>query len=688
MKLKHKIFALMATAGIFVGCTDGFETINQDPNKIYEVNLQSIFPGTVYRTMNVISEANYNRLWSFGHQVTYIPGQNLWGESGDGYYRQFYVEVLRDLNALEAESNDDPAQPNTNAIAKTWKAFVYYQMLSLYGPVGLTQMNFEDDITFKREFMYDTEETAYMALLDMLDTAVELFDPDSGDKLTRDPVYDNGNGSDIERWRKLANTLRLEIAMNIQNISEDKSREYAAKSMAHEDWLFSSLDDAFAPQYGTVDEVDNSFYYRRLYKTEIINGNGYANIPSMNEYYAVYMFSYDDPRMEVYFRPSNDTDPDATPYLMPDTITRAHNCDVSECVSGDRSKHLQWMAEGKDVRDSLVVRYNVPYVPTSDSNTRKAFNWQEAYDPTDPNGQRRVDDPLSLQEDPTNRCFIQERFYASDIKLPLLRWCDACFLAAEASVKYGLGSKTAQQYYEDGIRASFEEWGIIDKVDAYINQPGIQWATSRLDAFDDTRRLMNGNINGANGDEGKLEQIYKQRWFADFLDGFSTWRMERRTRALDLPPFFFGAGSNQPEGFANAQCEWQERLYFPDIERNINPTGYYDAIEKLQANSPAPNDARWGDNIYTVLQFAKPVPNKAEKIEYYENMTNLYYNMDMCAHWWGDTWEEMLTNACTKLGITGTVDPLDELTVLNEAYALEIRYELRTYYVGQTDFDE
>lgn len=36
--------------------------------------------------------------------------------------------------------------------------------------------------------------------------------------------------------------------MNIQNISEEKAREYAAKSMGHEEWLFSSLDDAFAPQ--------------------------------------------------------------------------------------------------------------------------------------------------------------------------------------------------------------------------------------------------------------------------------------------------------------------------------------------------------------------------------------------------------------------------------------------------------
>ena len=54
MKLKNKILPLLLLASTAVGCTDGFETINSDPNKLYEVNLQSIFPGTVYKTMNAI----------------------------------------------------------------------------------------------------------------------------------------------------------------------------------------------------------------------------------------------------------------------------------------------------------------------------------------------------------------------------------------------------------------------------------------------------------------------------------------------------------------------------------------------------------------------------------------------------------------------------------------------------------
>ena len=100
MKLKNKILPLLLLASTAVGCTDGFETTNSDPNKLYEVNLQSIFPGTVYKTMNAISELNNNRMWSYSRYITNVAFQTPWNERGDGFYRKFYVEILRDLEEL------------------------------------------------------------------------------------------------------------------------------------------------------------------------------------------------------------------------------------------------------------------------------------------------------------------------------------------------------------------------------------------------------------------------------------------------------------------------------------------------------------------------------------------------------------------------------------------------------------
>lgn len=667
MNLKNKIISILLIVITCISCTDDFDEINSDPNKIYDVTLQNIFPGSVYRTMNVISELNVNRMMSYSRYVTLVHAQKAWGETGDGLYRQFYVEILRDLNDLEKKYANDETTQNYNGIVKTWKAFVYYQMLSLWGPVGLSDYGLETQE--KLSFQYDSEEFAYLQILEMLDIAVDAFDP-KGLTLLKDPVYGNG---DINKWRKLANTLRLEIAMNIQNINEEKAREYAAKSMSHEDWLISSLNEALNPKYGTTDGSDGSLYYTRLYKDQILKDN-WGIIPSMNEYYATYLFSYNDPRMEVFFNKTNHIEPDAAPYRMPDYLTRTHDCVVSKCSTEDIEEHLQLMIEGKELRDSLWVEYSIDYVPTPDgAGSRRAFGWEAPYDPTDPSGNRRVNDPLSMPNERSNRCYINERYYAIDTSLPLLRWSDACFLAAEAKIKFGLGLKSAEEYYNAGIIASFEENGIADKAADYMKQDGVKWNTNG-EGFYDTRKLFKASIMGEGGDENHLEQVYKQRYFAGFLDCISAWRMERRTRALDFPPFFYNGSEAFEEG-GNKDYAFPERLYFPNAERQTNGEAYYEAISILQDNSPSPNPARWGDNVFTVLQFAKPVPNLDEKINFYRSIQYIPFNMEMQAKKYGNDYEEFVETAKKMTGL------LDEEEALIKAFNFNITGVIKTYVV-------
>ena len=50
--------------------------------------------------MNAISELNNNRMWSYSRYITNVAFQTPWNERGDGFYRKFYVEILRDLEAV------------------------------------------------------------------------------------------------------------------------------------------------------------------------------------------------------------------------------------------------------------------------------------------------------------------------------------------------------------------------------------------------------------------------------------------------------------------------------------------------------------------------------------------------------------------------------------------------------------
>lgn len=77
---------------------------------------------------------------------------------------------------------------------------------------------------------------------------------------------------------------------------------------------------------------------------------------------------------------------------------------------------------------------------------------------------------------------------------PVMTYADFCFLAAEFVLRENLSSsKTAQQWYETGVRASVDQWNAIgkycginnyqamteDEIEVFLNKPNIQWTSTR-----------------------------------------------------------------------------------------------------------------------------------------------------------------------------------------------------------------
>lgn len=118
----------------------------------------------------------------------------------------------------------------------------------------------------------------------------------------------------------------------------------------------------------------------------------------------------------------------------------------------------------------------------------------------------------------------------------------------------------------------------------------------------------------------------------------------------------------------------------PESEIQTNKDEYYKAIANLQQKSKEPNTGRWGDNIHTLLQFAKPVPDKAGTIARYQNMHYVDFNMDMQAKYYGKTWEEFVKAARQK------VEPIEDETdeqLLKRAFNLEIQSKVGVYTVDE-----
>ncbi|MDR3217680.1 MAG: SusD/RagB family nutrient-binding outer membrane lipoprotein [Dysgonamonadaceae bacterium] len=613
MKKIVYIILFICGFGIVNSCVDDFDEINMNPNKIYQVSPQHVFPGVIHNTLNYTAELNH-KFYSWHARYVCLWPSPKDTEDMSGIYRDIYMRIVKELEKLAGIFVDDPDNKNAGCMIMTWKAYVYSLLVASFGGVPMSEAATEQ---LDNVYMYDSEYDMYVQILNLLEKAVSDFDL-NGDKLEFDPLFRSAdNSSDIVRWRKFANTLYLDIALRVQNMDENLAKEHIKKSLSHNDWFISSVNDIVKMKWGTDLNQDASYYYRSfLRRYEDGSDRNTSAYPRINQYFFLYLKSYEDPRMDAFGTRLSSAN---RFQVLNDTITRINPYD-------------------KSMRDSIDVRYLVPFLPAREVRTVPK-GWMVGIDPNSPDGNQQYKDPYtSVSEDAW--MFIQRDFIKIDAASVILGWADACFMKAEVAVKYpDLITGSAQQYYEDGIRASFAEYNISGLADNYMKTAGIKWNTNGKGRME-YRGFYTANINGEGGAENHLEQIYKQRYIADFFNGFAGWTLERRTRVLNFPPFFYNEdvlnlGSTGIGDFI------PERLLYPRDEITYNPVGYYAAIEEMQATSPSPNPARWGDNFFTLLRIAKPNPQNINDW----NSGVVVFNAQFLQKWYGKTEEEFVINA-------------------------------------------
>ncbi|MDR1121027.1 MAG: SusD/RagB family nutrient-binding outer membrane lipoprotein [Dysgonamonadaceae bacterium] len=663
---------LLIITAVLGGCTDNFEEINSNPNKLYNTDFKYIFPGTVYKTLKLFGDMNYNYFLNNSRLVTIqfktVPNE----DTGDTYFRQAYIDILRDLEQVEKDYTGKEGHQNRLAMVKTWKAYVYYLMASLYGPIPMSDALLDDGES-RITFRYDSEAQVYAQILALLKEAADGYQPASQylstDCLTPDYVF-NQTQSNIAKWQKFTATFRLNMAMHVQNLLPELAQQHATEVMQQENLLIASNDENVAPHFGTDKTYDVSYYYNRFLRDIESTGIWSDYIyPTLSEYFALYLFSYSDPRIESWFVHSNDGATAAEePFLFTDTITREHVCtNTGNDRCPDYAAHR---ADGLNAyrRDSILVDYSVPYLPISESQ-RLPPDWEIAVIPGTIN--TRYSDPIK-----GNTRFQYSRvkpdFIKTDASVVLFNYADACFLKAEAKIKFGLGAQSAQDYYEEGIRASFTQYGMGNKAGDYLAQDGIKWDTNGH-GYLDRMGFYAADVHGAGSDERHLEQIYKQRAFGSFFNGLEGWNVERRTRAFRWPPVF-NSNMNIEGMVSSAYSFGRERLNYPLSEIARNGEEYYRAVQLLQAASPYGNaSARWGDNTVTALAFTKIDPETAVAAGKYAGHRQIVYHAHYFCNYWGTTYEELVDTARAMTGETSAA------RALTKAFNYKFVSRLNTY---------
>lgn len=278
---------------LFSTCTKKFDDLNTDPT-----TFSSLTPATI---PNAFAKAEYQGI--YGDPGIYELARALFVD----YWCQFYADgygsptdryaivqdwIISQWNSvytvtwatlkqvIEATQNTDAGE---NAIAKIWKAYIFHYQTDYYGPVPYFQAG-----NGQLSIPYDSQKDIYYDLFNLLDSAVntlQSLDQTLTPYGNNDLIY-HGN---ISKWIKLANTLRLRLALRISFVEPDKAKEEAEK--AYSLGVMTSNDDN-----ALMDVSSNSPNGLNLMSP----WEGFRMSASMESY----LKGFDDPRMQLYFNPA------------------------------------------------------------------------------------------------------------------------------------------------------------------------------------------------------------------------------------------------------------------------------------------------------------------------------------------------------------------------------------------------
>lgn len=619
-KIRFISMLILASLG-FAACTDKFDETNENPNKIYEANPEFVFPGVVFKAVDIYTKLNHEMLQSYAQYTVNWKEQND-NENNDTYFENFYVKTLNDLEKSIRVGKTKTDFGNKLAIMQTWKAWEYFILVSTFGGVPMSDAVTED---VRDHYKYDSEAEVYNQIFDLLDAAVDSMNV-NGDKFLHDPVFASSDGSsDVAGWKRFANSLRLYIGLTVQNLDRSLAEKEIRKCFAdgNDKFLISSNSQNAQFVNGIDKNSDAGYMYRRV-MIDIESGNqtwSSYTYPGMSHNFYIYMKSYDDPRLTVFL---NTPDMKFWHLLRDDTIT---------------APSAKWSSKG--YRDSLIVQYVIPYKPrTAGKSTPAGYPVGTYTNPRNGRVESYRDPYGSITVGSRGDSNVSLEFMKADATVVLLSYADVCFMMAETAIKFpGIVSGTAQSYYEAGIQASMEQYGVAKSaVTAYMKRDGIKWNTNGSGLWE-YRHFFKADIPGEGGDDAHLTQIYRQWYFADFFYGHQGWTLDRRTRCMNYPPYFYNNAT--PVG-GNGICDWySERLAYPQNEMYHNREGYEEAVAMLVKNSPEPNMAHDGDNFYTTLGIAAP---QRTGLDWWAQGHDIEYDGAWLRHPYGYTLEDVLKN--------------------------------------------
>ena len=651
MKTMNKLFLGLGFCAGLVSCSD-FDEVNTNPTAAGEEYVKP-----QYALNNSIGQAQMNpgtaeRIvvynWASAARICGEMSFLNVGRYSDDYTSAYYypdlsasiknatlaiTAVENQLEAATTTAHEKEFFPNVKQFARIWRAYLISEFVDNFGPYPIESFLGENPV-------FNSEKDDYEFILKELKEAAAAINTsvlpveaegkcDPFDNVKYDPV----------KWQKYANSLRMRLAMRLSNI--DKATAQAEFEDAAKGNKILTADDMFAVKENDGWDVFSGVY-TRSFDDQVLSSTVANLLTNLGGIKVTEQRS----DLASYVKPANylGIKYDRHYVANTDNPTKQYWLDGMPENLGPRALKIFCLPDDENA-ENYIDKYN--------DRTAKDFVLYTV----DENGNPipNKDNPGEIKIDAT-RCWngypagsrggwsptlaynqLVTNGYGPGCTLPMLGkdYCkgksriffaawETYFLLAEASL-YGWNTgTTAKEAYENGIKASFEYFGVSEYVNDYLNSTNYNRVGTSV-KFDHTTEPTAEQMTYVDGYSKEQKTVTYEyptasktlygKALNDHLTKIITQKFIAQTpylvlemwsdfRRLGLPFFEIPANESSmtgsdmvnawnPNSWKDGQ-KWEfypQRMRYPSSLENADPEGYKQAVELLGGS----------DNIITPL---------------------------------------------------------------------------------------
>jgi hypothetical protein len=255
MKIINKLFAFVLILGLSITSCNDIEHSNE--TNISEEQLEVIFQhaGSKYKPI-FESIYQYSPAWSYQLQqnlnadvysgymtppIPFVSGANnttynLISDWNEYIWSVPYENVMNNVKSIRDLTERD--FPTLNGVALILKVAAMHRVSDVFGPIIYS--NFGDSAN---PGVYDSQQEAYTAFFKDLDTAVANLTADINSQTFA--TFDLSYGGNCTQWVKLANSLRLRLAIRVSKVDPSKAKSEGEKALNQSLGLMIGNEDGF-----------------------------------------------------------------------------------------------------------------------------------------------------------------------------------------------------------------------------------------------------------------------------------------------------------------------------------------------------------------------------------------------------------------------------------------------------------